>query len=387
MNFIFISPNYPSGHWKYIAALREAGCNILGIGDAGDETFPAGLRGNLTEYYRVGDLHNYDEVYRACAYYISRYGRPNAIDSLNGYWADLVEALHSDFICCEDDMCGFCYADTVDSMHNSGKDILPECELFTTVEAAVAFGEKHGYPLLAVPAKNKRLGKRLIAAEAGLRLLLRGEKEGAWLLCAQYDGEPVSVDGLFAWNEHCFTPVAVAAHALNPDGSFYSLPVSEELAAKTVQLALEFCRGEFFHINAVKLTKGVSGVGKKGDIVFNSFEDAPPHEFIIECMNAEFGCDLRGVWAKLSAEEEDMPEFPLTQVCCAGAAFRSFGRSYKNSHEKILRRLTVKLTEHSLNAEADKASFSDYHYIFSGETSAELKRTIKFITEDFDKCQ
>ena len=141
----------------------------------------------------------------------------------------------------------------------------------------------------------------------------------------------------------------------------------------------------------MKLTRGVTGIGKKGDIVFNSFEDAPANEFIIECMNAEFSCDLRGVWAKLSAaedeEKDELPPFPLKQVCCAGAAFRSFERSYKNSHEKILRRLNVKLTEHGLNSEADKAVFSDYHYIFSGETTAELKRSIKYIIEDFDKCQ
>ena len=25
MNIIFISPNYPAGHWRYVTALREAG--------------------------------------------------------------------------------------------------------------------------------------------------------------------------------------------------------------------------------------------------------------------------------------------------------------------------------------------------------------------------
>ena len=60
MNYLFISPNYPAGHWRYIAALRDAGHDVYGIGDAGSETFPAELRGNLSGYYRVGDLHNYD---------------------------------------------------------------------------------------------------------------------------------------------------------------------------------------------------------------------------------------------------------------------------------------------------------------------------------------
>ncbi len=388
MNYIFISPNYPAGHWKYIAALRSAGYNILCIGDAGDETFPAELRGNLTEYYRVGDLHNYDEVYRACAYYISRWGRPDIIDSLNDYWADLVDALRTDFICGDANICESCYIDGKIDRAEYSEGLLPECTVFTTLNDAVQFGKTHGYPLFAVPAQNKRLERRFIAAEAGLRLLLRGESEGAWILCAQYDGEPVSVDGLFTYdNELNPLPVAVAAHAVTEDGSVCSIPLKEETAQKAVTLADYFCREGFFHIDAVKLTKSIPGCGKKGDIVFNSFEEAPPHEFIIECMNAEFDCDLRGIWAKLSIDNDEKPELPLTQTCCGGAACRNFERSYKNSHEKILRKLNSKLLLHGLTAEADKSRFADYYYIFKGQTSAELKRSIKFITEDFDTCQ
>ena len=62
MNIIFISPNYPEDRWRYIHALRGLGVNVLGIGDADEEFFPHGLKGCLTDYYKVDDLHNYDDA-------------------------------------------------------------------------------------------------------------------------------------------------------------------------------------------------------------------------------------------------------------------------------------------------------------------------------------
>jgi len=96
MNIIFISPNYPAGHRRYVAALTEAGHTVLGIGDAGDETFAPELRGALKGYYRVGDLHDHDSVYRACRYFEWQFGRIQKIESLNPYWRDLVEALRAE---------------------------------------------------------------------------------------------------------------------------------------------------------------------------------------------------------------------------------------------------------------------------------------------------
>lgn len=388
MTYIFISPNYPAGHCRYIAALRNAGHTVLGIGDAGSETFSAELRGNLDEYYRVGDIHNYDELYRAVGYYINHWGRIDRIESLNPYWADTVASLRAEFTR---------GSDTTEKNYRASLalrekcTLLPECVKFTSIDDALSFGEEKGYPLLALPLRNKRLGVRTIAAEAGLRSLLRGEKKNSWLLCALHQGSPISVDGFYLTDSEGEKKLAACtAHAINPDGSFYSLPADDALAAKAMELAELFCTDGFFHIDAVKLNAAVKGVGKKGEIVFNRIENTPPHEVIIDCMNAEFGCDLRALWAsgELPCDEKgELISLPLSPILSAGAASRSFERSYKNSHEKILRKLNIKLLSHGLTPDSDKERFSDYFYVFSGADAAELKRSIKFITEDFVKCQ
>ena len=80
--------------------------------------------------------------------------------------------------------------------------------------------------------------------------------------------------------------------------------------------------------------------------------------------------------------EPAAPALPLERVCVGAAAVRSFERSYKNLHEKILRRLTTRLAFHGRVEEPDRWDYSDYIYIFGGENAAELKRSVKFITED-----
>jgi len=69
MNYIFISPNFPHTYWNFCDRLHCNGVNVLGIGDAPYEQLEAGLKAALTEYYRVDSLEDYDQVYRAAAFF------------------------------------------------------------------------------------------------------------------------------------------------------------------------------------------------------------------------------------------------------------------------------------------------------------------------------
>ena len=74
-NFIFISPNFPESYWRFCAALQRRGFRVLGIGDCPYAELKPELKVALTEYYKVETLENYDEVYRADAIFLQKYGR------------------------------------------------------------------------------------------------------------------------------------------------------------------------------------------------------------------------------------------------------------------------------------------------------------------------
>ena len=86
-NVIFISPNFPENYWLFCRELMADGVNVLGIGDQAYSELSGNLKENLTEYYKVNSLENYDEVYRAVAFFAFKYGRIDFLESnnCNGY--------------------------------------------------------------------------------------------------------------------------------------------------------------------------------------------------------------------------------------------------------------------------------------------------------------
>lgn len=97
INFVMISPHFPTNFETFAIRLRENGINTLGIADAPYESLSEGLRNALTEYYRVDNMEDYDQVYRAVGYFAHKYGRIDRIESHNEYWLELDAKLRTDF--------------------------------------------------------------------------------------------------------------------------------------------------------------------------------------------------------------------------------------------------------------------------------------------------
>ena len=96
-NVIFISPNFPVNYWQFCHELRCDGVNVLGIGDQPYDELRFELKSSLTEYYKVSSLEDYDQVYRAVAFFIFKYGRIDFLESNNEYWLEQDAHLRSDF--------------------------------------------------------------------------------------------------------------------------------------------------------------------------------------------------------------------------------------------------------------------------------------------------
>ena len=76
MNFVFISPNFPQTYWNFCERLRSRGVNVLGIGDASYDSLAPELKANLTEYYQVSSMEDYDQPFRAVAWFSHSRARP-----------------------------------------------------------------------------------------------------------------------------------------------------------------------------------------------------------------------------------------------------------------------------------------------------------------------
>ena len=75
MNFVFISPNFPSDYCRFCVCLKRNGVNVLGIGDESYDSLRPELKEALTEYYKVDSFFDRDQLIRAMGYLTFRYGK------------------------------------------------------------------------------------------------------------------------------------------------------------------------------------------------------------------------------------------------------------------------------------------------------------------------
>ncbi len=97
MNFVSFSPQFPPNYYPFCTYLKSQGVNVLGLGDAGYHELRPELKSALTEYYRVNDANNYDELLRGLGYFTHRYGKIDRLESHNEYWLESDARLRTDF--------------------------------------------------------------------------------------------------------------------------------------------------------------------------------------------------------------------------------------------------------------------------------------------------
>ncbi|MBQ3338270.1 MAG: hypothetical protein IJG82_01515, partial [Atopobiaceae bacterium] len=97
MNVVFISPQFPENYWMWCDRLRNNGATVLGVGDTPYDNLAPEVIASLDEYYWVSSLEDYDQVFRAVAFFTWKYGRIDWIESQNEYWLAQDARLRDDF--------------------------------------------------------------------------------------------------------------------------------------------------------------------------------------------------------------------------------------------------------------------------------------------------
>ena len=97
MNYIVISPYYPQNFQQFTVELANKGITVLGIGQEPYDQLDQPLKDSLTEYFRVENLENLDEVKRAVAFLFYKHGPIDRIESHNEYWLELDAELREQF--------------------------------------------------------------------------------------------------------------------------------------------------------------------------------------------------------------------------------------------------------------------------------------------------
>lgn len=361
MNFVFISPQFPEGYWQFCAALRRRGVTVLGVGDAPYDQLSDQLQGALTEYFRVGDLADYDQVFRAVAFFSYKYGKVDWIESNNEYWLALDARLRDDFHVTTGPssaqvqvwqskalMKPLYVAAGVPSARQA---LLPPDAPEAAKQAAEALVDEVGYPLFAKPERGVGSGGACkVANKAQLKHLLSQVAEGAvpYVLEEYVQGQIVAYDAILDAagepvfeNQEVFPPSMEEVVRKQLDLSYLTLPeVEPDLAAAGRATARAFgLRNRLVHMEFFRLVADKPGLANAGELVGLEVNVRPAGGLTPDMMNFAHSTDVYQRWADMvvgdtaSAANDDQ----FKHYVCVYAGRRDAHR-YAYSEEDVWKR-------------------------------------------------
>ncbi|MBQ9399827.1 MAG: Type 1 glutamine amidotransferase-like domain-containing protein [Bacteroidales bacterium] len=396
MNVIFISPHFPRTYSHFCAGLKANGANVLGIADAPWHELGEELKSSLTEYYKVDNLEDYGEVYKAVAWFAHKYGKIDWIESNNEYWLEQDARLRTDFNVTtgvkSDGIAAFRSKAEMKKYYALGGIPTARQVRGSQGESAVrAFVKKTGYPVIAKPEDGMGAsGTFKLCSDAELETWLRehGGQLGGFVveefvtgLLVSYDaiinskGEPV-----FENNTIFPTPIMEIVHANLETCYWTNKTVPAKLAAIGRRTVKAFgVKSRFVHLEFFQLDRDREGLGKKGDYVGLEVNMRPPGGYTPDMMDFAHSTDVYKIWADMVVfDEARKPQGE--QFFCAYAGRRD-SKTYKHSHEEVMSRYGAEMCMAERVPAALSDDLCDMAYIARFREKKDIERFFAFVCE------
>ena len=396
MNVIFISPHFPQNYSHFCAGLRANGANVLGIADAPYHELNDELRGALTDYYKVDNLEDYGEVYRAVAWFAHKYGRIDWIESNNEYWLEQDARLRTDF-----NVTTGIKSDRVGFIRN--KSEMKKCYALGGIPTARqvkgsegpdkvrAFVKKTGFPVIAKPDGGMGASgttKINDARELDAWFAAHPDNYGLFVIEEFITGLLVSYDAIYnASGESIFenntvfpTPIMDIVHDNLETCYWTNKTVPAKLAAIGRRTVKAFdVKSRFVHLEFFQLDRDREGLGKKGDYVGLEVNMRPPGGYTPDMMNFAHSTDVYQIWADMVVFDERHKDAG-EQYYCAYAGRRD-NKTYRHSLDEVLSRYgsALRMVERVPAALSD--DLCDMAFLARFKEKKEVDRFFAFLCE------
>lgn len=318
MNFVFISPNFPEAYWHFCACLAANGVTVLGVGDAPYDDLRPELRSALTEYYRVDSLENYDQVFRAVAFFSFRYGKIDWIESNNEYWLEQDARLRTDFNVQtglkSDEIAKYKSKTLMKEYYKKAGVPTARFAPVTDLAAAKKFIAKTGYPVIVKPDNGVGAAATYkLKTDADTAAFFSMPPEVPYIMEEFVPGVVTTYDGicnskgevLFAASHISPTSIMDMVNEHEPCSYYVDKRIPPEVeAAGRATLKAFGAVSRFFHLEFFRLTADKKGLGKAGDIVALEVNMRPAGGFTPDMLNFSQSADVYQLWADMVAFDE-----------------------------------------------------------------------------------
>ncbi|MGB5986869.1 MAG: carboxylate--amine ligase [Desulfobacterales bacterium] len=367
MNVIYLSPHFPPHYHQFCKNLKALGANVLGIGDSPYDELEPEVKAALSEYYRLPDMHDYDQLLRACGYFTHKYGKIDRFESLNEYWLATEARICDDF-----NIPGIRGAD-IDVIkrksrmkvrfQSAGIPVAPG-RVVPDARTAREFIQTTGYPVVAKPdAGVGALDTFRLDSDADLEQFFAAKPEMDYIMEAFVQGSIVSFDGLadadgelLFFTSHRFSQgimetVNQARHIYYT--SLREIPPALEAAGRACVKAFEV-RARFFHIEFFETDPG--------RYVALEVNMRPPGGFTTDMFNFACDIDVYRLWAQVMVSGTVQLTYSRKYHCCYASRKQRY--RYRHSHEVVMERYGEFMVQAAQVPGIFSSALGDFGYIF-----------------------
>ena len=384
-NFVFLSPNFPTNYWKFCKELKENGMRVLGIGDEPYEQLDENVKNSLHEYYKVGSLENYDEVYRAVAFFAFKYGRIDWLESNNEYWLEQDARLRTDFNIPSgfhnEDMPRIKYKSCMKEYYQRVGIPVARYHMVDNYEGCLNFIREVGYPVVTKPDNGVGASHTFkISSDEELGNFFANKWDDTVYIMEEFiNAEINSYDAIIdshgnpIFEAGNVTPMSIMDIVNNADNALFY--IVKDLADDTRHLGRETAksfgvRSRFVHFEFFRLLSDHEGLGKKGDLMALEVNMRPSGGFTPDMINFARETDVYKIWADMVAY--DSTQKPVgTHHFCAFAGLRD-GKNFALTPDDIIEKYDdhLKMVERMPDALAD--AMGNQMYLATFDTEEEL---------------
>jgi hypothetical protein len=384
MNFVYISPHFPPNYYLFCVHLHNLGVNVLGLADEPYDMLRPELKAVLGEYYRVNNMHSYDEMLRSLGYLTYRHGKLDRIDSQNEYWLEMEARLRTDF-----NIYGFKEHDIARVKRKSlMKQAFIEAgipvargRVVNSKEQALDLIAETGYPVVAKPDIGVGAAKTYkIHNSKELKLFFSTKPQTEYIMEEYIPGVICTFDGL---TDREGNPVFYTSHqysmgvmeTVNEDADIYyyslrQIPPDLEDAGRRVLQAFDV-RERFFHFEFFRTPEN--------EIIALEVNMRPPGGLTTDMMNYANDIDVYAEWAHVVVHNRFTARYDRKYHCCYIG--RKFRHSYAHTHEQILRAFGQVIVHHEPMSGVFSAALGDYGYLARSPEMEEIYTIAAYIQQ------
>ena len=390
-NFIFISPHFPVNYRNFCIKLHENGVNVLGIGDAPYDSLDYMLQGALTEYYRVNNMENYDEMYRAVAFFCFKYGKIDGLESNNEYDA----RLRKDF-----NIPGL-KPETLSSIKSKSgmkkyyaQAGVPSARyhLVTDLAQSLTFIDKVGYPVIAKPDNGVgAVDTFKISSDDELKTFHEQNFGDVQFIMEEFvPGEIFSYDAIIGSHGQPLletgnnTPRSIMEIVNNQESCFFFIEkqIKDDLREAGRRCVGAFgIRSRFIHFEFFRLLEDHAYLGEKGTIVSLEANLRPSGGFTPDMINYANSTDVYKDWADMITFDKLTSKDNAEKFYCVSVGLRD-SRRYVHNEQEILQKYADKIVLRQRLPEVLAHGMGDSLYLAKFSDKKDMDEFIRFLIQE-----